>query len=793
MLRKLFARSYLARLLLFAIALVVLLQASTYFSARAAIRGTLLDSARHELEVGADVFSQLLEERAHQLTSSVSVLVDDFGFKEAVATGETATVLSALKNHSSRVGADRAMVIDSTGRMLADTVAERDSSFPFPDLLQQADRNGAASANVVLDGVPYQFVVATIRAPARIGWAAMGFQLDKNLAKTLKGLTKLEISFVAQAPGQSRYLASTLESNLHDELKLSLEPTSAKAGTVTQLQLGGETMLTLVAPLSSQGFSLAAVLQTPLANVMMPYTLLSQQLLWIALAGFALAVAMAVLVGRNLTRSVRSLASASQSVAAGDYSTPVLIESEDELGELARAFVKMQTAIGERETQILYQSQHDHLTGLANRSRALQMLAKAIETARAGEHGAAVLVLDVNRFKAVNDSFGHAVGDQVLQAIAQRLQQSVKHLDTCVRLDGDEFLVVLEHADGAQAEIVAKRLFAVLAEPIPLPDLQMSIDASFGIAVFPQDGDDAEILMRRAAIAMFSTKHSAQSVACYQSGWDERNLRRLSLLQDLKKALTSEGLHLAFQPKLSLSDDAYLGAEVLLRWRHPQLGPLSPDEFIPLAESSGNISLITMWVLERAILQLSEWQQVGFSVRLSVNISALDLLERGFINHVERLLLQHGVLAQQLCLELTESSLMQEAQQSLATLRQLQELGIRLSVDDFGTGYSSLSQLRKMPVDEIKIDKSFVLNLADSAEDRIIVRSTIELGHNMGLQVVAEGVENEQSREILRGFGCDMVQGYLLSKPIPAADFAVWAKQHFANLKRGPVNAISIR
>jgi diguanylate cyclase (GGDEF)-like protein len=791
------ARSYRARLLLFAVALVVLLQASTYLSAQAAIRGTVMDSARHELQVGAEVFSQLLAERARQLTSSVSVLVDDFGFKEAVATGETQTVLSALKNHARRIGADRAMVMDNSGHLLADSRDQHGSAeFPFPELLQQADRSGAAVANVVLDGVPYQFVVATIRAPVRIGWAAIGFQLDATLANTLKGLTNLEISFAASAAAdgsrKTDYLASTLAAPSQTDLRAASPALlSGASREVRELHMGADTMLTLVAPLpASQGATLAAVLQTPLVGVLMPYTQLSHQLLWIAIMGFVLAVAMAVLVGRKLTRSVRTLASASQRIAAGHYSTPVSVESDDELGELARAFTQMQTAIGEREERILYQSQHDHLTGLANRSLALQMLARAIATAESGGYGAAVLVLDINRFKAVNDAFGHAVGDQVLQAVAGRLRDSVKQRDTCVRLDGDEFLVVLESASAAQADSVALRLYSVLSEVIPLPDVQLSVDASFGVAVYPQDGRDPEILIRRAAIAMFHAKQSARPVACYEQGWDERNLRRLSLLQDLKAALASDGLHLVFQPKLSLSDDSYLGAEVLLRWRHPQLGALSPDEFIPLAESSGNISLLTLWVLEHAIAQLAAWQAARMNIRLSVNISALDLLQKNFVGDVERLLARHGVSARHLCLELTESSLMQEAQQSLAALASLQALGLRLSVDDFGTGYSSLSQLRKMPVDEIKIDKSFVLNLAESAEDQVIVRSTIELGHNMGLQVVAEGVENERSREILRSLGCDMVQGYLLSKPIPADEFAAWADRHFGDRQRGRANAV---
>ena len=784
---KFWSNSFLARLLLTAIGLVVVLQAATYLAARAVIRDTVMQNARHELAVGADVFSQLLDARARQLMSSVAVLVDDFGFKEAVATGETATVQSALSNHAARIGADRAMVIDNSGRLLADSIVKgAGAAFEFPELLEEADRNGVAVANVVLDGVPYQFVVASIKAPVRIGWAGMGFQLDRNLALMLKRMTKLEISFVAEARQRNSYLATTLDPSFHSDIEQLLQSQSGVAADAVQaLLVGNAVMLTSVKPLASRGYTLAAILQTPLDSVLAPYRRLSLQLLWIALSGFGAAIGAALIGGRNMGQALRGLAKAAQRIARGDYATPVKVESADEFGELARAFVQMQSAIGERERKILYQSQHDHLTGLANRSLALQMLSTTIASAAASNRCASVVVLDINRFKAVNDSFGHLVGDEVLQAIARRLQQSVKQQDTCVRLDGDEFLIVLKDADREQACLVVERIYRGLTDPIHLPDVQLTVEASFGIAAYPDDGAEPETLMRRAAIAMFSAKQKGQPLAFYQAGWDESNQRRLALLRDFKVALANDGLHVVYQPKLSLRDPQYLGAEALVRWRHPQLGPLSPDEFIPLAETSGDITLLTHWMIDRVVQQIAEWLRCGLALHVSVNISALDLLETQLTDHIAATLQRYGVAARYLCLELTESSIMRETQHSLAVLQQLRGMGIRLSVDDFGTGYSSLSQLRKLPVDEIKIDKSFVLKLAESSEDGVIVRSTIELGHNMGLEVVAEGVENEPSRELLHRFGCDMVQGYLLSKPIPADDFKQWVLAHLQNVPSG--------
>ena len=791
MIVRLWSRSFRARLLISALALVLFLQVATYLPTRAIIRDTVLQNAQHELAVGGDVFSQLLDVRARQLKGSVAVLVDDFGFKQAVATGETATVLSALKNHAARIGASRAMVIGADGSLLADsTDAAAGTAFEFPELLREADRRGAVVANVVLDGVPYQFVVAAIRAPVRIGWAGMGFQLDRQLAQTLKGITKLDISFVAEAPQRRSYVASTLDDAASADIDRALNGAMA-AGTVRPFVMGDVEMLTAVRPLASSGYTLAAILQMPLKTVLAPYWRLSRQLLWIALVSLAGALIGALLGGRRLVGALRNLTLAAQRIAGGDYATPVKVESRDEFGEFARAFVQMQSALGERESKILYQAQHDHLTGLANRSLALQMLSKAMAHADNGSGSAAVVVLDLDRFKAVNDSFGHVVGDQVLQAIALRLRRLVKQQDTCVRLDGDEFLIVLDGASREQAHGVVERISRGLADPINLPDLQLTVEASFGIAAYPVDGVEPEMLMRRAAIAMFNAKQKGESFTFYQTGWDETNQRRLALLRDFKAALASDGLHLVFQPKLSLRDARHLAAEALVRWRHPDLGPLSPDEFIPLAETSGDITLLTQWVIDRAVDQIAAWLRGGLAVHVSVNISAFDLLEPQFAEKVAATLQRHGVAPAYLCLELTESSIMRETQQSLAVLQQLRGMGLRLSVDDFGTGYSSLSQLRKLPVDEIKIDKSFVLKLDESSEDAVIVRSTIELGHNMGLAVVAEGVENDASRELLRRFGCDIVQGYLLSKPIPADDFARWVHAYMEQLPGDKGNAAS--
>jgi len=456
----------------------------------------------------------------------------------------------------------------------------------------------------------------------------------------------------------------------------------------------------------------------------------------------------------------------------------------------------MQQAIVEREQRIVYQAEHDRLTGLPSRAVAVRKLSEAI--ARASEPSTeksiastsiadkaastvSVVVIDINHFKGINDTFGHGIGDQVLCHIAERTLSSVKHGDTVVRLGNDEFLIVLVGIDKALAINIAQRLLRGIAAPLQLGELKFTIDAHAGIATYPEDAAAAEVLIRRADIAMTLCKQNSKNplslhYASYQSGWEELRLRRLALVHDLLEAINSNGLQLKYQPKLSFKQSSYLGAEALVRWQHPQLGFIGPDEFIPLAESSGHIVALTRWVINSAVAQIAKWSRENLYVKVSVNISALDLLDETLPNYLQNTLKLHDVDVDSLCLELTESSIMFEVQRSMESLQRFRDMGLRLSVDDFGTGYSSLAQLKKLPIDELKIDKSFVLKLDESEDDQVIVRSTIELGHNMGLDIVAEGLETEAARKLLAEFGCDMMQGYLLAKPIGADEFSQWAK-----------------
>jgi diguanylate cyclase (GGDEF)-like protein len=425
-----------------------------------------------------------------------------------------------------------------------------------------------------------------------------------------------------------------------------------------------------------------------------------------------------------------------------------------------------------------HQASHDALTGLPNRTMFHDRVQRAVLRARAAGGIVAVVILDLDRFKEINDTLGHHVGDDLLQEVGKRLRASVKSGDTVARLGGDEFAIVLPQVhDAAEALQIAERARHALEEPFEIGTLTLVVGASFGIALAPEHGNLATVLLQRADVAMYAAKASHAGTVVYAADVDTHSPRRLALVGDLRKAIEGEELLVHFQPKADARTGAITGAEALVRWTHPSEGPISPDEFIPIAERTGMIHALTEQVLTKALAQCAAWRRSGRRIDVAVNVSAGSLMNLEFPQEVRRLLAAASVAPSTLTLEITESSIMADPQRSLHVLRALSAMGVQLAIDDFGTGYSSLSQLKQMPVNELKIDRSFILDMISDDDDATIVRSTIDLGHNLGLRVVAEGVEDRETWRRLRALGCDVAQGYYLSRPLEPLAFERWAME----------------
>ena len=419
-----------------------------------------------------------------------------------------------------------------------------------------------------------------------------------------------------------------------------------------------------------------------------------------------------------------------------------------------------------QEAELEHQALHDALTGLPNRSLLQDRLLQAIRMGQRDQHPMALMMMDLDRFKDVNDTFGHHSGDLLLREVAVRLTAELRASDTVARLGGDEFAIVLM---GVESESVAaagaRKLLRALEPPFEIDGERFDVGASIGIALFPQHGDGADALMRRADVAMYVAKRSGSGYAVYAPEEDTHSPERLALTGDLREAIESGALELEYQLQIELATKRVVGVEALVRWRHPRHGLLLPDSFIPLAEHTGLVRPLGLWVLGEAIRQCRVWLDGGLRLRLSVNLSMRNLHDPSLLETLAGLLRQHRVEPGLLQIEITESTLMADPLHSVTVLGSLHEMGIELAIDDFGTGYSSLAYLRRLPVAEIKIDKSFVIDMASEENAAVIVRSTIDLGHNLGLKVVAEGVEDVAAWRILETGGCDIAQGNLFGPP----------------------------
>ncbi|MCA1645375.1 MAG: EAL domain-containing protein, partial [Chloroflexi bacterium] len=430
------------------------------------------------------------------------------------------------------------------------------------------------------------------------------------------------------------------------------------------------------------------------------------------------------------------------------------------------------------EERFHYQALHDPLTALPNRVLLHDRLEQAVLTAQRDSSAMTLLVLDLDRFKEVNDTLGHHAGDRLLQEVARRLRGALRAVDTVARLGGDEFAVVLPGADALAAEIGAAKVQLALDDPLVLDECELSVGASIGIATFPMHGADADTLLRHADIAMYAAKRARGGVATYSPSSDGHSSERLMLVAALRRAIPTDELSLHYQPQIDCATGHLMGVEALVRWWHPERGLIGPDQFVPLAEQSGLIRQLTRWVLAAALAQSTGWQDLGDDVGLSVNLSSNDLLDERLPAFVAQELQRRHFPAERLTLEITESALLADPDRAGEVLAQIRQLGVRVALDDFGTGYSSLSYLKEWPVDEVKVDRSFVRNLVTDQRDRAIVRATIDLSHSLGLDVVAEGVEDAATLRLLIAMGSDRAQGFYIARPLPPSRLLVWCHAH---------------
>ena len=764
--------SFRVRLASFLVATLAVLQIATALLVYGVTRRELIAQGEQQLVVASKAFAHQLDDVSARVADNVQVLTLDFALRSAIAQRDRNTVVSALRNHGKRVGATRMLLIGLDGSIDADTgeASGTPGKFPFPDLAESAFEHPSAAV-VAWDGRAYWMVVVPVSAPALIGLIAAAIPVDDAFLARLQEESTLPstIELAAQtAPGRWEVLAHG-NATIALTPQLTALPQGPPAGPVT-IAANGREYVALATRLDSSDTSapIMAVLGYSIDDAIKPYRSVASAWAVLLALGLVFGLAAALVIARGVSRPVEALAATARRIAAGDYSASAPVAQHDEVGELALALANMAHAIGEREERIRFQAGHDAATGLPNRVAAEAMIGRDLAGADA-RHGALLLVTQA-RLPEITKTIGHAISDRVMRDAAERMRKPAGAA-LVARATDTEFLVWVRGAQETEAIALAFRILDALGEPYREADLSIDAAPAVGIALYPAHGAQASALLQRGQVALFAALGAEEPVLVYDPDSDPHRPERLSLMSDLREAIERDQLQLHYQPKLNLVTGRIDGAEGLARWTHPKVGPIPPDNFIPLAEETGNIRRVTRWVLAAGIAQAHVWSRAGQSLRLALNLSARDLDDADLPVRVGELLAAHGVPAQRLLLEITESTVMGKPEAAIRVLRQLADLGIDLAIDDFGVGQSSFAYLRRLPVRELKIDKSFLVKLADGKEDRTIVRSIVELGHRLGYRVTAEGVSDQATLDYLAEIGCDHAQGFFIARPLPAEAF----------------------
>ena len=779
-------RSLILRLIGLTLLLLLIVQAAGFAVVRATIERNARAQIAQALDLDENVWRRLLEQNADKLRQGSALLAADYGFRSAVNSGDEETIQSVLENHGNRIGAAVTALLGTDLELRAVSLAGNMEAFPatlralVPPLAAQPQGSQIA----VMGGVPYQFVMVPLRAPVVIGWVLMGFPVNQPLADEMRQLLAVHVALVVKGEdGRAKVPVSTLPPGSLALLQREGVPSG-------ELQTPEGILLARAIRLDSVGGEVQALLLRSVDEVLAPYRQLQVLLAIITVAGVMLFAVGTGLVAQRLTTPLRSLLAATQRLSRGEYDVPLEhTDRSDEIGNLARSFDHMRRDIAAQQTEVRRLAYWDRLTGLPNRERFREAVVLAIARSTGGAeppHPLAVLTLDLDRFKHVNDVLGYSFGDRLLQAVAERLRQQVPSPENMVaRLGGNEFAVLLRGADAATAHATALRITQSFEEPLAFEDQTVDLSAGIGIACWPGDADDADTLLSRSEIAMYAAKRRLSGAQQYDASFDSASAQTLSLLTELRHAVEHHELRLYLQPKVPLHGQPGRAAEALVRWQHPQRGLVPPMQFIPFAEQTGFVRQLTLWMFEEVARLLADPRTQGLALRVSVNLSTRDLLDPELSTRLADILVRHGVPASAFCLEITESAIMDDPQRAEAMLNRLSEQGFKLSIDDFGTGYSSLAYLKRLPVHELKIDKSFVMGMETGEDDAMIVRSTIDLAHNLGLTVVAEGVETAAILERLRTLACDEAQGYHIARPLPVDDFLAWQEGQAHQVRQG--------
>ncbi len=726
------------------------------------------NSVKSEFDSTSLVFQQLWETRELSLSDSADVLTRDYGFRTAIASNDLPTIQSSVANLRQRARVDGAFVVLLDGAVVGDGSAmlkQRVGSVPFE---LEDTRRGAV---IYSDNKAYRLVVSPILAPTEIGWMVFVERLDAPAMQALEKLSAIQLkATVLLRTKNGHWRASDVKLPSSDEINaLVQQATKGAKSSSANMVIAGKIFITLVVPLPGpSGKPETALLLTyPMDAALAGYRPLKYGSFILGIFGLLLVILCSLRLSEGIARPIAALDKAAQALGAGTQ-LAVTVSGQDEIARLAQTFNRMSTDIIEREQRISHLAFHDTLTNLPNRANFRLQLESFIGRTKHRALNVALICLDVDDFKIINDSFGHPAGDKLLISLAMILSDLAP--DAVVsRLGGDEFAIAIPDIEGSdRPRTLAQQIADRLSRPVLTDGQEIVTSCSIGIALYPADGGDAETLIKNADLALYRAKQDGRGMArFFESDLDAAVRQRRQLELDLRDALHRGEFRLDYQPLWDIAGERYGSCEALMRWVHPGRGLISPVEFIPVAEETGLIVPMGEWAIREACQQAITWPE---HMHVAVNVSPLQFRNPGFKNAVFQALATSGLAPHRLELELTESVFADGVKSTVELLHGLRAIGIRIALDDFGTGYSSLSYLRSFPFDKLKIDKSFINNISGNDGDLAIVRAIIDLADALDMETTAEGVEDADQLQCLKELGCKNIQGYFFSKPLKGED-----------------------
>lgn len=786
------------KLVFFFVSLFVLVQIITNTVVYLTTTSNLESQALSNLNFSSETFNRAVIQQSDELEDAVTILSRDFGFREAVATEDNPTIVSALKNLANRINADKAFLLSLDQNVLAhysegdDLLEDSDGlfhdthveNFPVEELFKEVSKEGKAIGHTLIEDKIYEVVMLPVLAPVPIGWVVLGVEVDASYLESIKQILPvgLEISIVHNFVVDQNILSATTFSGPDLNKNSIINNISAiEENSVIQQNIMNQRYMSKFISLKStmSNLNIYAVIHYSLDVVFSPFKPLIITLISLLVIGMVAFTYESFVIAQSVTKPLRKLTEAASKISSGIYEPLKGIVQKDEFGELATSFNKMIEDIDVRERKITFQAEHDLETGLPNRSKFESILSNLIDENSLisnNDDKIDVFIVTVQAMDDVRNTLGYTTGEKLMVQIGEHLNDVVPKAEIIARLDTVSFIFALKEQNEKRNTTINSVLNS-FSRPFHCDDYNIDVNVQIGVATYPDHAQTVDHLIQKTNVAVSQSMGSAHHFSVYNAEKDTQDTQKLSLMGDLRESMNKGEVFFNYQPKIDLKTGRMTHVEALIRWIHPERGFVPPDDFIFLAEQTGHIHALTEWALEAAIDASSRWNKLGYPIKVAVNLSAKDLVNRSLPANIKQLMTTKNVSAGNMVFEVTESAVMQDPEVVLDILNKMSDMGLTISIDDYGTGYSSMSYLKELPVNELKIDKSFVLNLATNKNDQILVRSTIELAHNLGLKVTAEGIEDAESAELLKLYDCDVAQGYYFSRPLSEKDLLKFAME----------------